>query len=890
MKKIAQYCCIYLGRLALWLRYRITIKGLDLLDTKHLNKRGGILFLPNHPTVFIDPVLITLYLWPRFPIRPLVVEYMYYAPVINWFMKKIEAIPVPNFSVASNSLKKRRAEKAEKKVLDGIKKGENFLIYPAGRVKKEAREIITGSSIHRIIQENPDINIVLVRISGLWGSSFSKAITGKSPPMMATLWEGVKTVFKNLLFFTPRREVTLEFLPTPPDFPFTGSRMEVNQYLESWYNFNPASKKKEGEPLSLVPYLFWKKELPQIKIVNTPEENIDIDTIPSVKQKINEKLQEITKLSTQELQADKSLTIDLGLDSLDLAELVVFLDDEFNISGVPVEELTTIKKLMAIAAKKVQVDSNEENFKEEDITGWFNPRKHQRAQLFEGTTIPEVFLNACQNLKKHIACVDTLSKTLSYQQLKLRVLILANYIQKLPDEYIGILLPSSTASYMTILACQLAQKIPICLNWTAGPKHLKNVLSLTPTKHVISSWKFLDRLENADLTPIEESILCLEEIIRELSLKDKFTAYLQSQKSTSSLLKEFCLENKEEQNAVILFTSGTEGMPKGVPLTHKNILSNQKGALETVELFQNDILLSMLPSFHAFGFTVSGLLPLLSGIRVVYHPNPIDGKGLAYATERFKATIMCGAPTFLRAMFKGGKSSQFTTLRVCFTGAEKAPKELFETTKKMSKAQLLEGYGITECAPILTINKEADPTKGVGQPIPGVSLKIVSLEEHRVLTADKEGLILAKGPNIFAKYLNPNVASPFISLKNEQWYSTGDLGYLDKEGNLIISGRLKRFIKIGGEMVSLGAIEEALQKKDNKENASVAVCAQEQEGEKAKIFLFTSEHITVEEANQQLKSSGFSNLIKISEVKELPELPLTGSGKINYQALQAQIS
>ena len=166
---------LYLMRFTLWFRYRVTIKGVENLNDNTLAKPGGILFLPNHPTVFVDPTLVTLAIWKKYPIRPMIVEYMYYTPIVHAFMKFMNALPVPNFVSSSNSLKKRKVDEAMEAVISGLKSKENFLIYPAGKVKHQAREIIGASGVHRIIQAVPEANVVLVRTTGLWGSSFSRA-------------------------------------------------------------------------------------------------------------------------------------------------------------------------------------------------------------------------------------------------------------------------------------------------------------------------------------------------------------------------------------------------------------------------------------------------------------------------------------------------------------------------------------------------------------------------------------------------------------------------------------------------------------------------------------------------------------------------------------------
>lgn len=903
MKNFLALILLYFMRMTLWFRYRVTIKGLDRINPAVLNKPGGVLFLPNHPTIFVDPTLVTLAIWKKYPIRPVIVEYMFYTPVINTIMRFMDALPIPNFVTSSNSLKKKKADKIIDTIIEDLKHKQNFLIYPAGKTKHQAREVIGASGVHRIIQSAPDVNVVLVRTTGLWGSRFSRALTaGRAPPtMFETVFWGIKKVFTNLIFFTPRRHVTIELMPAGPDFPFQGSRLEMNRYLEKWYNrpdgILPQTGEEPGESLNLVSYSMWKEELPIVQSKEKTEEEIDFSKIPAaIQEKVRLKLSEMTQIAPENIQQKMDLSADLGLDSLDTAELITFLDDEYEVTGVPVNELTTVGKIMALASKQINLDESVEE-EHVNLNNWNRFHPHSRAVIAEGKTIPEVFLNCCKKMGKEAACGDNTAGVLTYADAKLRVILLAEYIRKLPGTYIGILLPSSVAAYLTILACQLAGKVPLMVNWTVGSRHLESVVALSQVQVVLSSWAFLDRLENVDLTGIEDRIVMLEDVRQQFTLTDKVKAFFRSKMKTQSLLSLFNVQQKtKDEPAVLLFTSGTENMPKGVPLSNENILSNQRSALSSVDLRQDDILLGMLPPFHAFGFTLSGLLPLLSGNRVAYYPNPTDGKGLARSIERWGANVICGAPSFLRGIFKNAQPEQLKTLRLCFTGAEKAPRDLFEMVNSLDHCQLFEGYGITECSPVITVNITGDQTKGIGVPLEGVQLCIVKLDTHEPLAVGEQGLILTKGANVFKAYLNPNISSPFLTVNGEQWYSTGDLGYLDAEGNLILSGRLKRFIKVGAEMISLAALEDALQKSASKKEINVeegpilAVCALEEAGERAKIFVFTRFPTTVEEVNRSFKEAGFSNLVKAFKVQEVTEIPLMGSGKINYRALEGQIS
>lgn len=907
MKKIIEFfvCCFF--RTAFWFRYRIQYKGLEKLNPTNLNKPGGVIFLPNHPTVFVDATAITIGLWPKFPLRPLIVEYMYYLPIINFTMRKLNALPVPDFDKSSNSLKKKKIETIIQSVIEGLHHGDNFLLFPSGRTKSTAYEAIDGASAtHRIVQEAKDANIVLVRVKGLWGSSFSRAMTGKAAPFFPTLFKGIKAVFKNFLFFTPRRDVIIEFEPAPADFPYNASRIELNKYLEQWYNkpdgLRPQTVPLPGDSLIQIPYTIWSNEVPKLwqpKIAD-PNDSLLTNVPVEIQKKVLAELATLLNRDPSTITPSMNLSSDLGMDSLDLSELLSFLQTEFDVEGVHAPDLDTVGQLMQIAAKKIVIEDKAEEVLA-NTSKWKAPKEHTRIQLAEGETIPEVFLNRCALMGNRSATADAVSGILTYSQLKMRALLLADHIRKFPGDYIGILLPASTAATLLVFACQLAGKIPLMVNWTIGPRHLKAVVELSNIEVVLTSWSFIERLHNVDLTGIEDKLIMLEDERPKFTLGMKIKAFIQSKLPTQTILKMLPASKLTPDSiAVLLFTSGTESLPKGVPLTHKNVLSNQRTVLDRFDFYSDDVLLAILPPFHSFGFTVSSFLGLLAGLRIAYSPDPTDGKRLALAFAHWKATIICGAPTFIRSMLQAATPDQLKTMRYCVTGAEKMPPDIEKAMEKLGKSQgLVEGYGVTECSPIISSTLPGKPRIGIGKPFPGIEVKIVDLATNEPVPAGTQGMIITTGPNVFNGYLNPGLASPFLTMEGKRWYITGDLGYIDAEENITLTGRLKRFVKVGGEMLSLAALEEALIKavhlqnhcqdtetQDGAEIPALAITAKEIAGERPQITLFSTTGITIEQANRILKEAGFSNLVKVSAVKILPELPLMGTGKINYRKLE----
>lgn len=910
VKKLVLKTFTFTLSLLLKLRYHITIKGLENLNKDTLKKPGGVLFLPNHPAIFVDPAIIGLAIWDKYPIRPLVIDYVYDNTLVYPLMKSMNALRVPNFELSCNTLKKKKIEDEIDKVIEGLKTGDNFLIYPAGQLKDSNKEVIGGSSgVYRIAKTAPEANLVLVRIKGLFGSRFSRYFERETPSLGPIFKSIIWQLMKNFIFFTPKREVIVEFIAAPEEFSAEkNTRLEFNQYLEEWYNQPDGLTEQEGEfpgdSTILISSSLWGEKIPKRKEKEIACDSYDISTISDeVKEKVLVKLSEMSGRPKEKITEEMNLDIDVGLDSLDTSEIAAFLDDQFDIEHVPITELTTVGRLMGIAsgqikyqAKLIEVPIDEKL--------WFMERPRKKISIAEGETIAEVFLNNCERNKNFPACGDLTIGCMSYKELKLRTLIIADYVSKLPGEYIGIFLPSTSAAFLCILACEIAGKTPLPINWTIGPKHLQSVAESSKVEAILSSWTFLDRLSNVDLSPIQDKILMLEDIRKKLTLFDKLKGLYRSKLSTTSLLKLFGANKKNgDDTAVLLFTSGTESLPKGVPLTHKNILSNLQGAFEALDLYGDDIIYDILPPFHSFGFCVCGLSGLLSGMRVAFFPDPNDGKNLANGVEKWGITIFCGAPTFVKKMLQSSKAEQLKSLRLTVCGAEKTPPVIFDLLSERGiRDTYAEGYGITECSPILSANMSGHPQYGVGKPIPSVELLIVSETSFEPLPQGKRGMILATGPNIFPGYINPGLESPFIELLDKRWYKTGDLGYLDEEGNLIISGRLKRFVKTGGEMISLPAIEETLSQmasekkwkvpvKEGEEEYDgplIAVSAKECANEKTEIILFTLFAVERDEVNEYLRNAGFSNIAKIGRVIHLEEIPILGSGKINYRFLESE--
>lgn len=897
MSKLFWTIVCYIGRGLVSLRYKIEVKGIEKLTPEQLNRKEGILFLPNHPA-HMDPLINFLWLWPKYWMRPLVIEHVYRLPLMRFLNKIVDSLPIPNFEIAVNEYKVKQGEKSIRAIADGLKRGEHFMLYPAGRLKSVGKELLAGASgAHELLKECPEANVVLIRTTGLWGSSFSRALVGRTPDLQKTLWHGVKVLFKNLIFFTPRRRVLVEIEPNPEDMPRNdASRVDLNRYLENWYNRYPDARGNihESEPVTLISYSRWKEELPEVFKAKKKQANNSSAgerVSDEVRQKVYNAIRKILDRQDLEIQPEMNLAYDLGMDSLNIAEFITFLTKTFSIGELYPEDLETVGTVLEIAGgEKGQRAPTRApvHFK------W--PDENERTPPFapKGRTLAEAFLNSCQRMKGYFACADDVIGVMSYTKLKKSALVLAQYFKTWEEDRVAVMMPSTAAAYVVILALQLAGKTPVMLNWTLGSRYLEGMMEISGSLGIVTSQRFIDRLANVQFGNCLDKLVFLEDIRKALTLKMKLKGLFLSKCSVNRVLKSMDLEKIDENSpCVILFTSGTESMPKGVPLSHKNIISNQRSAFQCITIDPSDSIYGVLPPFHSFGFSVAGLFPILAGFKVIYYPDPTDSFALAEGIDRWKITFFCSAPNFLKGLFNAAKKEQLKTVRYFVCGAEKAPQELFKRVNELhTGAKLIEGYGITECSPILTITRFNLPPRGVGRLLPDIELVTIHPETLVPLPKGSDGEICVRGPNVFSGYLG-NPRTPFIEIDGKQWYRTGDLGHLDSEGNLIISGRLKRFTKIGGEMISLGAVEETLskqllhEKRISADIPSIAICADEREEGKPLLVLFATIDIDRDDANRIVHDAGFSNLVKISSVKKIDEIPMLGAGKTDYRSLQA---
>ncbi len=863
-----------IGFVAHWiisLRYRIKVRGLEKIRQKGTE---GVLLLPNHPGL-IDPVIVFAWLFRPFHPRALGDRDQLDRFVIRRFAKWCGIRTIPSINIYGSSARDR-VEAALQDSIEGINNGENLLLWPAGHLQRNPTTRVGGNSgVELICQKCPDVRIVMVRIKGLWGSKFSWA-SGKEPKVAPILLNGIWQILLSGIFFMPKREVEIE-LVEPDDFPKDADRFEINRYLEDFYN-------ADYSPNTFVPYTIWDRSGRQIlPEPQTAHLEGDSDEVPEqTRQMVEDYLRELS--GSKSITDSDHLGRDLGLDSLARTDIVLWLEKEFGFTGADVEALQTVKDVLLAACGQFFYVGKP--MSRPVSPKWFKTFGDDRIHPAEGDTLTAVFLQQAARHPAKIAIADQTSGERSYRDLIIGCKILSPKLRALQGDYMGIMLPASVAATTVYMATLFSDKTPVMVNWTVGQRNIQKPLESLGVKYILTSKVFVERLrsQGTQFGPVEDLFLYLEDFAGQISKFQKLWAWLWSHISWSDLRKA-----KPGETAAILFTSGSETVPKAVPLTHKNILSNIDAVLKAVAIYRNDRMIGILPPFHSFGLTGTVLLPLCAGASVVYHPNPVEAGLLGQLIDAYEVTALIGTPTFLNGIMRASTSEQLETLRFAVTGAEKCSEKVYETMReKCANAVVMEGYGVTECSPIITVNDENDPKPfTIGKLLPGFDYRL--LDPQTKEPTEGKGILLVRGPSVFGGYLNYEGQSPFIELQGQSWYSTGDIVRVDDEGVFTFEGRLKRFVKMGGEMISLPAIEAVLAEKFAGPDDEGPILAVEATDEPVEIVLFATIDLDREKANTCIRESGLSGLYNIRKVIKIDEIPLLGTGKIDYRKLKSML-
>ncbi len=476
---------------------------------------------------------------------------------------------------------------------------------------------------------------------------------------------------------------------------------------------------------------------------------------------------------------------------------------------------------------------------------------------------------------------DITRKPITYRQLLTQVLALSAGLKPCEGQTIGMLLPNSLPTVVTFFALQFLGKTPAMLNASASTPAIEAAVRMANVQTILTSKTFI---EKADLEPLIDTlkqtihVVYLENIKPKISLRHKLSAALRARFPWSIRTP----KTEAQAPAVILFTSGSEGLPKGVALSHANILANVTQVSETIRFSKTDRMFSSLPIFHSFGLTVSTILPLLLGVRAFFYPTPLHYKIIPGLIKDTGSTIILGTDTFYKGYAHYANSDDFATVRLAIAGAEKLRDATFNLYQERFNTTIYQGYGVTETSPVISCNTPENHKIGtVGKLFPHQQGRVEPVEG---ITSG--GRLLIKGPNVMLGYLT--IANPGIIESPGPWHDTGDVVEVDSEGYIRIIGRAKRFAKIGGEMVSLAAVEDfAASLKPDHAHAAVAA-PDETKGEH--IVLYTEcEALSRSDLIKHARTLGYAEIGLPKIVTHMKELPKLGSGKVDYLRLKESL-
>ena len=475
---------------------------------------------------------------------------------------------------------------------------------------------------------------------------------------------------------------------------------------------------------------------------------------------------------------------------------------------------------------------------------------------------------------------------------------LSRFLRDFPDQRIAIVLPAGKGSMVANLAVILAGKIAADLNFTAGRGANESACRNANLHVAISATPFIERLKDF---PWPQHVLKLDQLMPKLKPKIFFW-WMMSILIPSRLLLRLLKIPKQggHSEVVLLFTSGSSGEPKGVVLSHRNVVGNVSQFRELLDAKKEDAILASLPFFHSFGSTVTLWYPLIEGVTIVTYPNPLEVAKNAALIEKYKLTLLLATPTFLRSYLRKAEPHQLRTLRLVITGAEKLPLDLAKAFEERFQQRVFEGYGLTETSPVVAVNlPEPQPTKpgeevqpssrlgSVGKMAPGIAAEIREPETDRKLSLHESGMLWLRGVNIFEGYLNDSKRS--AEVLRDGWLRTGDIGRFDEDGFLYVEGRLSRFSKIGGEMVPHESIEHKiidLLGLSGQDERVIAIMGVTDEAKGEALVLLAAVDVDLAQLRDKLRQAGVPNLWIPKKVCRVDAIPVLASGKLDLRKCQ----
>ncbi|MDX8505459.1 AMP-binding protein [Mesorhizobium captivum] len=473
----------------------------------------------------------------------------------------------------------------------------------------------------------------------------------------------------------------------------------------------------------------------------------------------------------------------------------------------------------------------------------------------------------------HPIIEDVISGALSYRRMFIGARVLGRRFEAVtaPGEAVGLLLPNANGVVLSFVGLISAARVAAMINYTAGPASVTAAIRTAVIRTVVSSRAFIEKAGIDDIVAAVEAggakMLWLEDVRESVTTLDKVAA---------ALFWRFPLQRQQaDKPAVILFTSGSEGTPKAVVLSHRNLYANAMQAEARVTISPADTLLNVLPVFHSFGLTGGTILPLVTGVKLFLYPSPLHYKIIPEIARKVKPTVMFGTDTFLANYARTAKDGDFSSLRFVVAGAEAVKPETRRTYRDRFQASIIEGFGLTEAAPVVAVNTAIHNRDGtVGRLLPAIRMKLEPVEG-----ITDAGRLWLDGPNMMMGYMTADRPGELQPL--EGWHDTGDIVSVDRDGFITIRGRAKRFAKIAGEMVSLGAVEMLVQSLWPEERHAAVAVPDKRRGERI-VLVTTADDASAEELRQFGKKAGAAELMVPNDIVKVEEIPVLGSGKTDY--------
>jgi acyl-[acyl-carrier-protein]-phospholipid O-acyltransferase/long-chain-fatty-acid--[acyl-carrier-protein] ligase len=517
--------------------------------------------------------------------------------------------------------------------------------------------------------------------------------------------------------------------------------------------------------------------------------------------------------------------------------------------------------------------------------------------------LAEAFIRTCKQRKRGSKIADSTGLHLSGGELLMRSLILRRLLSRhvlgQGERFVGLLLPPSAYGVLANMALALDRRVPVNLNYSVSPAEINDCIAQAGIRHVLTSRTFMERLK----IQLTTEPVYLEELRSQVTWADKLSSLLEAYAMPARLLARRLklLPVQNADLATVIFTSGSTGASKGVMLTEDNIASNVAAIHHAVKLTRDDVVVGILPFFHAFGYTVTLWSVMTMDVKGIYHYSPLDAKQIGKLVKSHRGTVLVATPTFLRSYLRRCEPDELASLQVVATAAEKLPVELCEAFERKFGQRPVEGYGATELSPVAALNIPPTRTFGsaqverkegtVGRPVLGVSAKVTDLDTGVEVEANRPGMLWIKGPNVMQGYLGRDDLT--AQVMRDGWYMTGDIALIDEDGFIQITGRQSRFSKIGGEMVPHIRVEETLARilgvgEDESLQVAVTAVPDERKGERL-VVLHTKMAKTPDELRKGLSEAGLPNLFipSTDSFHEVAVIPILGSGKVDLKGIKS---